>query len=56
MVIVPDATHALLRARWFDYQLESDWPAWKRLLFMSLGRRAYEPGALGMIAGWINAQ
>ncbi|WP_322066825.1 alpha/beta hydrolase family protein [Burkholderia ubonensis] len=56
VVIVPDATHALLRARWFDYQLESDWPAWKKLLFMSLGRRAYEPGALGMIAGWINAQ
>ncbi|WP_198387712.1 hypothetical protein [Burkholderia ubonensis] len=56
VVIVPDATHALLRARWFDYQLESDWPAWKKLLLMSLGRRAYEPGALGMIAGWINAQ
>ncbi|WP_198387967.1 hypothetical protein [Burkholderia ubonensis] len=53
---VPDATHALLRARWFNYQLESDWPAWKKRLFMSLGRRAYEPGALGMIAGWINAQ
>ncbi|AOK14983.1 peptidase [Burkholderia cepacia] len=56
VVIVPDATHALLRAGWFDYQLESDWPSWKKLLFMSLGRRAYEPGALGMIAGWINAQ
>ncbi|WP_431825810.1 alpha/beta hydrolase family protein [Burkholderia sp. F1] len=56
VVMVPDATHALLRARWFDYQLESDWPAWKKALFMGLGRRAYEPGALDMIAGWINAQ
>ncbi|WP_088511603.1 alpha/beta hydrolase family protein [Burkholderia ubonensis] len=56
VVMVSDATHALLRARWFDYQLESDWPAWKKILFMGLGRRAYEPGALDTIAGWINAQ
>jgi uncharacterized protein len=55
-VIVPDATHALLRARWFDYQLDSDWPLWKQALFVGLGQRAYEPGAIERIAGWINAQ
>ncbi|WDD92610.1 alpha/beta hydrolase [Burkholderia sp. FERM BP-3421] len=54
--IAPGATHALLRARWFDYQLESDWPLWKQALFACLGRRAYEPGALARLTGWINAQ
>ncbi|MBN3818951.1 alpha/beta hydrolase [Paraburkholderia sp. Se-20369] len=56
VVIVPGATHALLRARWFDYQLESDWPRWKTWLYMALGRDAYAPGTLGPIAAWIRAQ
>ncbi|VVE13834.1 hypothetical protein PHO31112_02768 [Pandoraea horticolens] len=56
VVQIPDATHALLRGRWFDYQLESEWPKWKIALFMCLGRHAYEPGALKLIATWIKAQ
>nr|WP_241021555.1 alpha/beta hydrolase [Burkholderia sp. Ac-20353] len=55
IVIVRDATHALLRERWFDYQLESEWPAWKKYLFICLGRHAYEPGALDLIANWIRS-
>ncbi|KVX52528.1 alpha/beta hydrolase family protein [Burkholderia stagnalis] len=56
VVIVPGATHGLLRARWFDYQLESDWPRWKTWLFVALGRDAYAPGTLGPIAAWIRSQ
>ncbi|MBN3828345.1 alpha/beta hydrolase [Burkholderia sp. Ac-20384] len=56
VVVVPDATHALLRAGWFDYQLESDWPTWKQWLYMALGRDAYAPGTLGPIEAWIRAQ
>ncbi|VWB78057.1 alpha/beta hydrolase family protein [Burkholderia lata] len=56
VAIVPDATHALLRAGWFDYQLESDWPTWKQWLYMALGRHAYAPDTLGPIEAWIRAQ
>ncbi|VWC74988.1 peptidase [Burkholderia lata] len=56
VLVVPGATHALLRARWFDYQLESDWPTWKKWLYTALGRDAYAPGTLGPIEAWIRAQ
>lgn len=54
--MVPGATHALLRGRWFDYQLESDWPKWKTWLYMALGRHAYAPDTLGPIEAWIRSQ
>lgn len=53
---VEHASHGLLRSRWFNYQLESDWPGWKQGLFLLLGRYAYAPGAIDGIAGWINGQ
>ncbi|MDF3831572.1 alpha/beta hydrolase [Cupriavidus basilensis] len=56
ITLVRNATHALLRARWFDYQLESQWPKWKVALFMCLGRHAYAPGALTLITDWIKSQ
>ncbi|MHA7774013.1 alpha/beta hydrolase family protein [Roseibium sp. M-1] len=52
-VIVPGATHALLRADTFNYQLEGDMPALAKTTFAVLGRRAYAPGALETITGWI---
>lgn len=55
IALVANATHGLLRGRWFDYQLESEWPRWKLALFMAMGRRAYEPGALALITQWIKA-
>ncbi|RXV65167.1 alpha/beta hydrolase [Burkholderia stabilis] len=55
VVVVPGATHALLRAGWFDYQLESDWPKWKTWLYMALGRHAYAPDTLGPIEAWIRS-
>ncbi|MCA8299543.1 alpha/beta hydrolase [Burkholderia sp. AU30198] len=56
VAVVPDATHALLRSSWFDYQLESDWPTWKQWLYTALGRDAYAPDTLGPIEAWIRAQ
>lgn len=53
---VDRASHGLLRSRWFDYQLESQWPVWKQGLFLLLGRYAYAPGAIDSIANWINGQ
>ncbi|TYC67489.1 alpha/beta fold hydrolase [Stappia sp. BW2] len=55
-VIVPQATHALLRAEAFNYQLEGQMPSWAKALFMVLGRRAYAPGALDTITLWIKEQ
>jgi hypothetical protein len=55
-VIVPEATHALLRAEAFNYQLEGQMPSWSKALFMVLGRRAYAPGALDTITIWIKEQ
>jgi pimeloyl-ACP methyl ester carboxylesterase len=55
-VILPGATHALLRADAFNYQLEGQMPEWSKALFTVLGRRAYAPGALDTITTWISAQ
>jgi pimeloyl-ACP methyl ester carboxylesterase len=52
-VIVPNATHALLRSDTFNYQLEEDMPVWSKTAFVLLGRRAYAPGALETLTGWI---
>jgi len=52
-VIVPNATHALLRSDTFNYQLEDDMPVWSKTAFVLLGRRAYAPGALDTLTGWI---
>lgn len=53
VVVVPNATHSLLRAGLFNYQLVSQWPLWKEYLFVALGRRAYAPGTLAFISDWI---
>lgn len=52
-VIVPNATHALLRADTFNYQLEEEMPAIAKTAFAVLGRRAYAPGALDTLTNWI---
>ncbi len=54
--IIPDATHGLLRARYFNYQLADQWPAYAKALFLFEGRRAFAPGALDGITNWIKAQ
>ena len=50
--LVMGATHGLLRSRWFDYQLSSQWPWWKTGMFLLAGQESYAPGALSEIADW----
>ncbi|CNB90528.1 alpha/beta hydrolase family protein [Yersinia intermedia] len=51
--LVPNATHGLLRSKWFDYQLPSQFPLWKQGIFLLSGQYAYSPGALNAISLWI---
>lgn len=55
IIVVPNATHGLLRAGLFNYQLMSQWPLWKEYLFVALGRHSYAPGSLNLVSSWINA-
>jgi pimeloyl-ACP methyl ester carboxylesterase len=52
-VIVPNATHSLLRADLFNYQLSSDWPWHREYLFLGMGRDAFAPQSLNLISEWI---
>lgn len=53
---VKDATHGLLRAKWFNYQLSEQWPRWAQWGFLAAGQYAYAPGALDAIPQWILAR
>lgn len=50
---VKDATHGLLRAKWFNYQLSEQWPRWTQWGFLAAGQSAYAPGALDAISKWV---
>ncbi|GAB5510191.1 MAG: CocE/NonD family hydrolase [Hyphomicrobiales bacterium] len=54
--VVPDATHGLLKAGPYNYQLPSHWSWIAKLRFIWEGREAYAPGALGLITDWIAAR
>lgn len=51
--IIPKATHGLLDATKFNYQLTSDWPSWKKGLFVLWGQKSYAHGAWTFISDWI---
>ncbi|KAA9000464.1 lysophospholipase [Affinibrenneria salicis] len=51
--LVANATHGLLRSKWFNYQLPSQLPLWKQGVFLLSGKYAYSPGALDAISLWI---
>lgn len=55
-LIIPDATHGLLRAPLYNYQLTDQWPAYTTAVFLASGRRAFSPGALEQVTTWITAQ
>lgn len=55
VVLVPNATHGLLCADLFNYQLSSDWPWYLRYVFMGMGRDAYSAQSLDRITDWIQA-
>lgn len=54
--VFPGATHGLLKARSYNYQLVSQWPWHAQLRFLWEGRGAYAPGTLDMITNWILAR
>ena len=53
IMVIPDATHGLLKAEPYNYQLVSQWPLWVLARFVIEGRFAYAPGALDAITGFI---
>lgn len=54
--VLPDATHGLLKAGPYNYQLVWQWPWHAQLRFLLEGREAYAPGALDLITHWIRAR
>lgn len=55
VVIVPKATHGLLRADFFNYQSQSDWPWYLNPVFLSMGRDAFAEQSFDLITDWIKA-
>lgn len=53
---VKDATHGLLRAKWFNYQMNEQWRRWTQWGFLAAGQSAYAHGALDAISEWILAR
>ena len=53
LAFLPDATHALLKAGYYNYQRIDDWP-WRAKTRLPLeGRHAYVLGGLDRITSWI---
>ena len=55
VVMVPNATHGLLRADLFNYQLPSDWPWYLHYVFLGMGRDAFVQQSLDQIVHWVHA-
>jgi len=55
VVMISSATHGLLRADIFNYQLPSDWPWYLQYVFFGMGRDVYAQQSLSQIASWILA-
>ncbi len=56
IIIWPEATHGLLKASAYNWQLAVDWTWFAMVRFLLEGRHAYAPGALDTITGWILAR
>lgn len=55
VVVVPNATHGLLRSSIYNYQLSSDWPWYLNYIYLGMGRKAYAEDTLDKIIDWILA-
>lgn len=53
VILIPDATHGLLRSGLFNYQRGSEMPAIRPLLFAAMGRHAFAPDAIEIMENWI---
>lgn len=54
--VINGGTHSLLRAEWFNYQLEGQMPWWSQAAFLALGWYAYAPETLDILTTWIAQQ
>lgn len=54
--IVPQATHSLLKARHFNFQIPADWTGLAGLRFLLTGPRAYAPGVLDEMSRWMTTR
>lgn len=52
--LIPAATHSLLDARYYNYQLPDQWHFAAKVRFALAGRDAYALGVIDIIAGWID--
>ena len=52
--LIPGATHSLLDARYYNFQLPAQWPFDAKVRFALAGRDAYAPGAIDAIVKWID--
>ncbi|MEO1110142.1 MAG: alpha/beta hydrolase [Pseudomonadota bacterium] len=53
IIVWPNATHGLLKAPAYNWQLTEDWSLSAVIRFLAEGRFAFSPGALDAIADWI---
>ena len=53
ILVWPEATHGLLKAPAYNWQLAQEWSWAAQLRFVAEGRYAFAPGALGAITDWI---
>ncbi|MEP5152315.1 alpha/beta hydrolase [Planktotalea sp.] len=53
IIVWPEATHGLLKARSYNWQLTKDWSWFAIMRFLAEGRYAYSPGTINAIAIWV---
>lgn len=56
VTLFPNASHGLLKAPFFNYQLDNQWPWWKQMLFIYQGQDSYSPDALNYLTSWITEE
>ncbi|MBI6527895.1 alpha/beta hydrolase [Proteus vulgaris] len=56
VTLFPNASHGLLKAPFFNYQLDNQWPWWKQMLFIYQGRDSYSPDVLNYLTSWITEE
>ncbi|GGH38092.1 hypothetical protein SAMN05444007_11068 [Cribrihabitans marinus] len=56
IIVWPDATHGLLKAAAYNWQLTDDWSWFAKLRFVAEGRYAFAPGALDVVMNWMRDQ
>lgn len=53
VVLWPDATHSLLKSRWFNHHRMSQIPWYSSLYALAAGRRIYAPGVIDYLSNWV---